>query len=439
MSDSAHPIRSYQRIFKPDRRIYQIDGRRLPVPGGVPLEWLGWAFGALIVVLVLSQRSIIARAASSRRSAALLGASSHGWAGAVIGALAGFVLTLLAGVVLGWLDWPLRLLIAPGMIATLAGQSSPDGRPAHRYLTSLVSAADARGSPLARWRDPRRGRGARVGAAGVGRPGRALAGASPRPRARPGAARVRAPVVVIPGRGRLIVRRAEGHRMRSGERLCEVDRARRRAGRGGPAMSASRLRYAHGNVLIGRGEDSAAPVPAGDDVLPVPADRRKWALQRRLQRLAHTSPRTSRCGGSTVPTPPTSTSQHTAGLLDERHQDPEAWRQFLRGHEHGCASSGHTFPRSTSRSRSPERTDRGRLRARTQRRSCAPPGRGAGRHRRRAPRSPAASSQNSPRASSACSSASTASSTPAAHAPLELQWLLRRAVCRGVCRARRSM
>jgi hypothetical protein len=30
------------------------------------------------------------------------------------------------------------------------------------------------------------------------------------------------PVVAIPGRGRLIVRRAEGHRMRAGERLAEV-------------------------------------------------------------------------------------------------------------------------------------------------------------------------------------------------------------------------
>ena len=30
------------------------------------------------------------------------------------------------------------------------------------------------------------------------------------------------PVAVIPGRGRLIVRHAEGHRLRNGERLCEV-------------------------------------------------------------------------------------------------------------------------------------------------------------------------------------------------------------------------
>ena len=59
MSDSPAPIRSYQRIFTPDRRIYQIDGRRLPVPGGVPLNWLVWAFGALLVVLVLSSRSLL--------------------------------------------------------------------------------------------------------------------------------------------------------------------------------------------------------------------------------------------------------------------------------------------------------------------------------------------------------------------------------------------
>jgi hypothetical protein len=58
MADS-HTIRSYQRIFRPDRRIYQIDGRRLPLPGGVPLEWLGWAFAALVAVLGLGQGSML--------------------------------------------------------------------------------------------------------------------------------------------------------------------------------------------------------------------------------------------------------------------------------------------------------------------------------------------------------------------------------------------
>ncbi len=221
MSDFTHPIRSYQRIFKPDRRVYEIDGRRLPVPGGVPLEWLCWAFASLVAVLVLSQRSIVL-AAIVGCVLGLLAAASHGRGGAVIGGLAGFAGTLLVGVALGWLDWPLRLLVVPGMIATLAGQSSPDGRPTHRYLVSLAAL---------------RLRAAR----------RSVDGAiSPREQERLWApwvwvapdehspvlhhGRVRGParlvfahrVVAIPGRGRVIVRRAEGHRMRPGERCCEV-------------------------------------------------------------------------------------------------------------------------------------------------------------------------------------------------------------------------
>lgn len=221
MSDSAHPIRSYQRIFKPDRRVYAIDGRRLPVPGGVPLEWLGWAFCSLIVVLVVSQRSIIF-AVVTAAVIGLLGASSHGWPGAVLGALAGFVATLLAGVVLDWLDWPLRLLIAPGMIATLAGQAAPDGRPAHRYLTSWAAL---------------RMRSARRSLDGAVRADQAVHVWASRVWVAPdqhspvlhhgqvrGPARLvfAHPVVAIPARRRLIVRRADGHRLRVGERIVEV-------------------------------------------------------------------------------------------------------------------------------------------------------------------------------------------------------------------------
>ena len=221
MSDSVHPIRSYQRIFKPDRRVYAIDGRRLPVPGGVPLEWLGWAFASLVVVLVLSQRSIIF-AVVTAAVVGLLGASSHGWPGAVLGALAGFAAAMLAGVVLDWLDWPLRLLIAPGMIATLAGQAAPDGRPAHRYLTSWAAL---------RMRSARRSLDGAVGAddeAHVWAPRVWVAPDQHSPVLHHGKVRGPArlvfahPVVAIPGRRRLIVRRADGHRLRTGERMAEV-------------------------------------------------------------------------------------------------------------------------------------------------------------------------------------------------------------------------
>ena len=57
MSESFEPIRSYQRIFRPERRIYQIEGRTLPVPGGVPLRWLAYATATLLAVIALGSGS----------------------------------------------------------------------------------------------------------------------------------------------------------------------------------------------------------------------------------------------------------------------------------------------------------------------------------------------------------------------------------------------
>lgn len=221
MSDSSQPIRSYQRIFRPDRRMYQIDGRRLPVPGGVPLESLAWAFGALVGILVLSQRSILL-ALVLAAIGALLGASSHGWVGAVVAGAAGFALTLIAGVLLGWVDWPLRLLVAPAMLATLAGQASPDGRPAHRYMASWVAV---------RLRAARHSLDRTLPADGevdVWAPRVWVAPDEHSPVLHHGRVRGPArlvfgrPVVVIPGRGRFLVRPCEGHRMRRGERHADV-------------------------------------------------------------------------------------------------------------------------------------------------------------------------------------------------------------------------
>lgn len=221
MNDSSHPIRSYQRIFRPDRRIYQIDGRRLPVPGGVPLAWLGWAFASLVAVLVLSQRSVVLAIILGGLAGAL-GASSHGWRGAVVASACGLLATLLAGVLLGWLDWPLRLLIAPGMLATLAGQAGSDGRPAHRYLTSWVAL---------QLRAERRSVDGAIPGEGevrVWAPQVWIAPDEHSPVLHHGRVRGPArlvfarPVVAIPARGRVVVRRAEGHKLRRGERLTEV-------------------------------------------------------------------------------------------------------------------------------------------------------------------------------------------------------------------------
>lgn len=138
MSDQPAPVRSYQRIFRPDRRIYQVEGHALPVPGGVPLRWLGYAVATLLAVIVISTRST---------GLTLLAATATGLAGLLTaGRLAGMLAAgttavgiVVLGVVVGGLDWPLRLLVLPGLAATLATQATPDGRPAHRFLTSWLA------------------------------------------------------------------------------------------------------------------------------------------------------------------------------------------------------------------------------------------------------------------------------------------------------------
>jgi hypothetical protein len=62
---STTGVRSYQRIFSPERRIHQVEGRPLPVPGGVPLRWLGWMLGTVLAVLAVGSGSLIVPAAAA--------------------------------------------------------------------------------------------------------------------------------------------------------------------------------------------------------------------------------------------------------------------------------------------------------------------------------------------------------------------------------------
>jgi hypothetical protein len=131
-------IRSYQRIFRPERRLYQIEGRRLPVPGGVPLRWLGWAAGTLLVVLALSAGS--ATVAALAAAGAALAALVAGGGGVALAAAAAALAAVPAlGLLLGALDWPLRLVVLPALVATLATQATPDGRRADRFAWSWLS------------------------------------------------------------------------------------------------------------------------------------------------------------------------------------------------------------------------------------------------------------------------------------------------------------
>jgi hypothetical protein len=109
-------------------------------------------------------------------------------------------------------------------------------------------------------------------------------------------------------------------------------------------MTAYGLRYAHGNVLVGRREDRAALYRLAMTAYPYLPNGGKWALQRRLQRLAHTIAADFSLWRVNRAFAAEDYLAQTYGLLDARHQDPEAWRQFLQGHEQRLRELGSHTP-----------------------------------------------------------------------------------------------
>jgi hypothetical protein len=192
------------------------------------------------------------------------------------------------------------------------------------------------------------------------------------------------------------------------------------------------LRYAHGNVLLGRGGEAAGLYRLGMSSYPFLPTSGKWALARRLQRLAHTIAADFSLWRVNRAYPAHRYLERTAGLLDERHQDKEAWLGFLAGHEQRLRELGSHVPEvylAVSLGQS------------------APSGFGAGlvrsadRVRRRveelagiADASPIPASQLQELAASERRVFQRVRGILSARRATtgELQWLLRRAVCRGV-------
>jgi hypothetical protein len=135
---SGHePIRSYQRIFRPERRLHHIEGRTLPIPGGVPLRWLGYAGASLLVVLALGSGSV-AVPVGAAAAAGVGGLTIRDRAAGLLAAAAALAGTWLVGQLLGALDWPLRFVVIPAALASALTQATPDGRRADRFALSWL-------------------------------------------------------------------------------------------------------------------------------------------------------------------------------------------------------------------------------------------------------------------------------------------------------------
>lgn len=104
------------------------------------------------------------------------------------------------------------------------------------------------------------------------------------------------------------------------------------------------LRYAHGNVLLGRGGEPAGLYRLAMSTYPYLPMGEKWSLQRRLQRLAHTVAADFSLWRVQCAYPAERYVRHTEELLDGRHQDRRAWRAFLEGHERRLHELGSHTP-----------------------------------------------------------------------------------------------
>lgn len=109
-------------------------------------------------------------------------------------------------------------------------------------------------------------------------------------------------------------------------------------------MTGFSLRYAQGNLLVGRSGDSAGLYRLAMSAYPYLPTAGKWSLQRRLQRLAHGLGADFSLWRVNRAYPAEHYVEHTAGLLDERHQDPKAWREFLEGHQQRLRQLGSHTP-----------------------------------------------------------------------------------------------
>ncbi len=104
------------------------------------------------------------------------------------------------------------------------------------------------------------------------------------------------------------------------------------------------LRYARRNVLIGPGGEAAALYRTGTVSYPFLPDAGKWGLLRRLERFGHLVGADFSIWRVQRAYPAERYATELERAADPRHADPEAWRAYLRGHEARLLDLGSCMP-----------------------------------------------------------------------------------------------
>jgi hypothetical protein len=92
------------------------------------------------------------------------------------------------------------------------------------------------------------------------------------------------------------------------------------------------LRYARGNLLVGRGGEAGALFRVGMVSYPLLPVSEKWLWQQRLERLAHVVGADFSLWRVQRAYPAETYADELADLVDRRGQDPAAWRAYLEEH-----------------------------------------------------------------------------------------------------------
>lgn len=109
-------------------------------------------------------------------------------------------------------------------------------------------------------------------------------------------------------------------------------------------MSAFPLRYARRNILIGPGGEAAALYRADTTAYPFLPTSEKWALLFRLERFAHLAAADFSLWRVQRAYPAERYPDELADLLDVEHGDPERWRRYLDGHADRLRQLGSYLP-----------------------------------------------------------------------------------------------
>lgn len=109
-------------------------------------------------------------------------------------------------------------------------------------------------------------------------------------------------------------------------------------------MSAFPLRYARRNILIGPGGEAAALYRADTTAYPFLPTSEKWALLFRLERFAHLAGADFSLWRVQRAYPAERYPDELADLLDAEHGDPERWRLYLDGHADRLRQLGSYLP-----------------------------------------------------------------------------------------------